>query len=264
MCWEERQKHKLANINQVHLFKRTCAGTGKTIITKYPPENPYKVYDVAYFRGDDRDPHVYGRDIDFTRPFFEQFRELDLAAPHPALFKDYMRDVNSDYTNYAGQNKNCYLIFDADENEEVMYAYGTNGSKQSADCYRCTNLEYCYEMIDAHNCYGSAFLQSSDNCNSCYFGFQLTNCDHCIMCSNLVNASYQYQNKPITKEQYEEIVECFQSYEDLEKTHIAFNEFIQQFPRPATVKYRTQNVVGNCIVDSKNTSLAFDSMNVET
>ena len=56
---------------------------------------------MGHFWSDERNAHDYGRDIDFSRPFFEQFHALEMEAPHPALFKDYMRDVNSDYTNYA-------------------------------------------------------------------------------------------------------------------------------------------------------------------
>ena len=146
----------------------------------------------------------------------------------------------------------------------MMYAYGINSSKRCSDCYRCTGLEYCYEMIDAHNCYDSAFLQQADTCRSCFFGFQLTNCDHCIMCSNLVNASYQYKNKPITKEQYEEIRAHFKEYTNLEQARKLFDDMVRAELRAATIQYRTHNVIGNLVVDSKDASLAFDSMNVET
>ena len=32
---------------------------------------------------DEWDPMEYGMDVDFTRPFFEQFRELMLKVPFP-------------------------------------------------------------------------------------------------------------------------------------------------------------------------------------
>jgi hypothetical protein len=61
-------------------------------------------------------------DFDFSKKFFEQYDELLKKTPLPALFTNYKTDVNSDYTNYAGFDKNCYLIFHADENEDCCYA----------------------------------------------------------------------------------------------------------------------------------------------
>ena len=101
-------------INQLNLFKRTCDATGKTIITHSPPESPQKIYDIDYWMSDAFDATEFGRDYDFNRPFFEQWQDLNLEVPQKALIGMQNVDENSAYTNYAGFNKNCYLLFDSD------------------------------------------------------------------------------------------------------------------------------------------------------
>ena len=59
------------------------------------------VYDQAYRWSDAWDFRDYGRDFDFSRPFFEQFAELLEVVPQPNLTSNYLLDENSEYTNYA-------------------------------------------------------------------------------------------------------------------------------------------------------------------
>ena len=101
ICPEERQRMKLAQIDQTKLHKRKCSGTGEDIISNHSPDSPYKVYSQKYFWSDAYDGKEYGRDYDFSRPFFEQFHDLDREVPHPSLHTDFLKDVNSAYTNCA-------------------------------------------------------------------------------------------------------------------------------------------------------------------
>src|SRR3989344_6521753 len=84
-CWECRQRRRMTWRNERTLYHRKCAATGKDIITMFAPEQPFVVYDRTYWWSDDWDQLASGREYDFTRPFFEQFRELLERAPLPNL-----------------------------------------------------------------------------------------------------------------------------------------------------------------------------------
>jgi hypothetical protein len=96
--------------NMTHLHPRTCAATGKKIFSFIPPTAPQPVYDHAYWVSDRWDPMAYGRDYDFSRPFFKQFKELYDAVPWANIHS--FESVDSDYSS-AIFSKNCYLCFDS-------------------------------------------------------------------------------------------------------------------------------------------------------
>ena len=64
----------------------------------YSPDKPIKAYKTREWYGDKWDPMDYGREFDFSRPFFPQFRELMQAVPQNAL-AILGDNENSDYTN---------------------------------------------------------------------------------------------------------------------------------------------------------------------
>jgi hypothetical protein len=51
----------------------------------------------------------YGRDFDFMKPFVEQFDDLMKDVPRASLHN--INCDNSDYGNYLGGAKNCYMSF---------------------------------------------------------------------------------------------------------------------------------------------------------
>src|SRR3990167_6619779 len=58
------------------LYKRKCDLCQKDIIAVYSTDKPHKVYCRECYHGDQWNPLDHGRDFDFSRPFFEQFKEL--------------------------------------------------------------------------------------------------------------------------------------------------------------------------------------------
>src|SRR5262245_34765488 len=103
-CPQCRERRRLLQINQLHLFRSKCAATGKSIFTNCPPGTPYTIYSQQHWYSDEVDNTKHGRPFDFSKTFFEQFADLQRAVPRPALFTDYASDENSDYTNFAGRN----------------------------------------------------------------------------------------------------------------------------------------------------------------
>ena len=131
-CPECRQIRRMVWRNERTLYQNTCGLCGKNIITLYSKDKPFKVYCYDCYHGDKWDPMSYGREIDFSRPFLEQFRELQLEVPR--LYAFVFNNVNSEYTNGSAFNKNGYLLFVSDHNEDSAYSYSIFNCKDSFDC----------------------------------------------------------------------------------------------------------------------------------
>lgn len=260
LCPDCRNQIRQAFLNQIFLFKRKCDATGESIISNFPSDSPYKVFKQEYWYSDKFEGLDYGRDFDFKREFFEQLYELNLKVPVFALFTDYLHDENSQYTNCAGKNKNCYMIFDSDEDWNCYYSYGMNGSKDSLDCYRVQSMELCYEVVDSSDCYKCRYTYNSSNCSDSFFLNNCTGCRNCIYCSNLTNKEYHVFNEPVSKKKYEEILKNFGSYKFLTDKIPQFEKFRLKFPYKYMRGVQNENVTGNHVVNSKNAFFCFDSM----
>src|SRR3989339_699118 len=80
-CPECRFQRRMTWRNDWHLFKKTDILTGKKIFSIFPEECPIKIYDRDYWFSDKWNPMDYGQEYDFSRPFFEQFKELLYNVP---------------------------------------------------------------------------------------------------------------------------------------------------------------------------------------
>ncbi|MFN8392734.1 MAG: hypothetical protein U0136_20750 [Bdellovibrionota bacterium] len=258
LCVHCREQRRAALVNQLHLFRRTCAHTGKQIVSCYPPESRSTVVDQAYWYTDAVENTSFGRSIDFKRPFFEQFAELQRVVPRPALFTDYARDENSSFTNFAGRNKNCYLIFDSDENWDCYYSYSVNSSRNCLDCYRVGEMELCYEAVDCRRCYQCAYITNSEGCSESLFLNNCISCRHCICCSNLRHKEYHIWNEPVSKEKFEHFVSEMRSFTALEETKAAFEMFCKKFPQKYLRGFQNENVLGNYLTNCRNAFYSFD------
>ena len=261
LCPEERMRRRMAFANQRHLFHRNCAGSGKKILSNYPPEVHVPVFDVGFWYSDQWDMFATGRAFDFNRPFFDQFRGLMGSAPRPALQRAPQFDENSDYTNYAGKNKNCYLIFDSDKNEECLYSYSINSCTDAVDCFRCEKCELCYECIDCTNCYRSTYLQDCDGCSESHFLKSCIGCSNCFGCVNLKNKRYFFFNEELSPEEYAMRLAALRLDRATtnQQFHAQFVEYAQQFPHRYMQGVQNESVSGDYLTHSKNAYRCFDS-----
>ena len=261
LCPEERARRRMAFLNHRNLYKRTCDGTGKKIISNYSPDKKVVVYDIPFWFSDAWDQFATGREFDFSRPFFEQFDELMQVSPRPNLFRSPQYDENSDFTNHSYKNKNCYLIFDSDKNRDAYYSYSINSCESVCDCYRMRGGELCYECVDCVKCYHSAFLQNCQNCIDSSFLKNCIGCKNCFGCVNLRNKQYYFLNEKCTKEEYEKkIVELeLHNFFKLKDLRNHFQKFILQFPHKFMEGIQNENVQGNYLTRCKNAESCFDS-----
>jgi len=126
-CPPCREQLRMAFRNETQLFARTCDHTKERLISMFPPGTPFPVFRHREWWKDHNDGTKFGRAYDPNHSIFEQLAELQRVTPrfHVFNFQEEL-DVNSQYTNCAGSNKNCYLVFASAYNEQCLYGRYSN------------------------------------------------------------------------------------------------------------------------------------------
>ena len=243
-CPECRAMRRLQFRNLRQPYKRVCAATGKDIFTLMPPEAPMPVYSGDYWRSDAWDPLAYGRDYDFTQPFFEQIKDLFNAVPWAPMW-DFEK-TNSDYSISAWV-KNCYMCFDTGFVEDSAYAVALHHSKQCIDVINCENCELCYYCINTNKSYKTFFSRNCTSCIEVWFSQDCIGCTSCFGCTGLRNKSYYIFNKPYTKEEYKKKLEEMKldSFSGIEKAFGVVMSEWKKYP----VKYQHSVQANGCTGD---------------
>jgi Zn ribbon nucleic-acid-binding protein/uncharacterized protein YbaR (Trm112 family) len=264
-CPECRMQRRLAWFNLINLYKRKCDLCGKDSISMYAPEAPYKVYCPRCWWSDNWDSFAYGRDYDFSRPFFEQFNELLHEVPLQGLSVDFIGAESSPYTNYTGHLKNCYLLFWADYNEDCAYGFHVAKDKTVFDCSLLMLCEFCYELTHGYKAAHSVASYELRESIDCAFLRDCENCQNCFASANLRNKKYYIFNEPKTKEQYFKETKQwdFGSYTAYEKARTIAEEHWRKFPPMSRYEKFTVNSTGNRIYQSKNCKECFEVVGAE-
>ena len=249
-CPECRMKRRFMWRNERTLYKRTCGLCSKNILAIYAPESPYTVYCPECWRSDGWDAISYGRDYDFSKPFFEQFKELMNVVPRIAL--NHMNVVSSPFSNQVESGKEVYLAYSIVRSEYIYYCRNVNDSKQLFDSYDVQACEQCFENVTCDKNYGTAFAYFSRSCVDSYFIFDCANVSHCFLCTNLRNGEYFYKNEKYSKEEYEKIISGYKldTREGLARTKKEFEEMrlnaIHRFAHTINAIDSTGDDIRNC------------------
>jgi hypothetical protein len=244
--------------NERTLYHRKCDATGKDIITMFSPEQPLVVYERDYWWSDNWDQLASGRDYDFSKPFFQQYRELFERTPLPNLANSNC--VRSEYGNHSADLKNCYLAYASYQSEDLIYCAGAVGCKDSLDLYKGRDLMQCYDDTLCCGLNRVFFSFDSDDSVSCAFLHACKNLINSLGCINLRNKSNVIFNHVYSKEEYakERAKYDLGSYKELCEFRNKFAEFIKKQPRRHGFIHKSQNVVGDNVLNSKNLYMAFD------
>ncbi|MBI2623691.1 MAG: hypothetical protein HYW65_03930 [Candidatus Liptonbacteria bacterium] len=257
-CPSCRWQRHLSFRNMRNLYKRKDSQSGKEIISIYSPDKDVQVLEQHAWHGDSWDPLDHGRDYDFSKPFFEQIKELIRTVPFPSM--NNWDAVNSDYCNFTKGNKNCYLVFGGDFNEDTQYSAYNFYTKNSSDLYWVNKGEFCYELVDAENNYRTSYGRYVDSCLDVHFGFELKGCQNCIGCINLRNQKYHIFNQPYSPAEYAEKLKAVDlgSYAQVEKLKAQFEDLRRKsIFRPYRI-LNSSRVSGDNIYNAKNCLYSFD------
>ncbi len=261
-CPACRLQRRLATRNERSLYRRNCERCNTQIIANVSPDKPLRVFCKECWWGDGWNPMDSGRDYDFSRPFFTQFRELQEAVPRPNLMGS--NAVNSDYCNYFGDVKNSYLCFGSIAIEDCMYG-SPYESKQCVDTHLARECEYCYECVDCEKLSACSFCQDCSNSLNLWYCFDCKNCENCIGCAGLRNAKYCIFNQQYSKEEYaEKRKELLRGgREGLATVEREFERIKIRMPHRYARIIQSLNVTGDHIVQSKNAYRSFDVKKTE-
>ena len=251
-CPTCRTRRRLAARDFRVLYKRKSDWNGETIFSIFPQDASYKVYERDVWQSDKWDPMQYGQEYDFTRPFFEQLKELVVKVPQQA--QTMWDTVDSDYCTGANNLKNCYLVFVATSCEDCMYSAWINRTKNSIDVTRIESSDACYESFGLIKSNKTFFSSDCEECVDVWFSKNLQGCMNCVGCVNLHNKQYHIFNQPYSKAEYDRKFSEFGlgSFKNLERFAVMAGEFFSKnIVRFAHGKHNS-NISGEYINNSKN------------
>ncbi|MCC6953501.1 MAG: hypothetical protein IT290_05240 [Deltaproteobacteria bacterium] len=256
-CPQCRHMTRLLWRNERTLYRTTCALTHKPVISSFSPDKDFKVCDrAAWLTTDNLD---FGRDFDFSRPFFDQFAELYSDTYKAAVIQSGQMD-NSAYSHFTGWLKNCYLLFDSGKCENCAYCTLSSYSNASFDCTMMVRSELCYECYKIEDCYAVSHATYAKNCSNSAFLFDCIGCKHCIGCVNLRNQEYHLFNEPVPRQEFERIWADLMSgsepiirdYED------RFQRLLSRSPRRSAFLVNALNSSGDSLINCENVHESFD------
>ncbi|KKU79382.1 MAG: hypothetical protein UY05_C0032G0008 [Candidatus Peregrinibacteria bacterium GW2011_GWA2_47_7] len=141
------------------------------MVSFFDEGTPFPVYCNDCWWSDKWDPASYGREFDFSRPFFDQFQELLLAVPKAGVFQ--INNENSEYNSLLAYSKNTYM---------------SPGSYYVEDCLYVRKSQYSKDCLNAN------FLGQD-----------------CFMCCNLTGKRFYFKNMELNEEDYRRTVESYGS-----------------------------------------------------
>lgn len=256
LCPEERTLGRTFFRNEQNLFKNKSSLSGEGVISIYA-DNDYQIYTHDQWWDTNFDALKYGRDYDFGRGFFEQFKELDLTVPRVNLVQ--VANENCPYTTGTGYCRNCHLINCSENCEDCIYAKLLQGCRDCIDCAYGYDCELCYQCFYVTACYNCNYLSYSQNCSDCLFSENLKGCRNCFLCTNLSNKEYHFMNKPVSKEQYEKLrSDCLGSHRQTARA----KEILDKMRTERIYKYANaincENSTGDFLTNCKNCFDCFD------
>jgi hypothetical protein len=261
-CPECRRQRRMAWRNDFTFYNRKCDMCGRNIISLYHKDKPLTVYCNKCWWSDKWDPKGYAKDFDFSRPFFEQFDELQRTVPILALMNDNnIGSINCEYTQNEAYAKNSYMVSMAWKNENCMYSYGISGPNavDIVDSMDIFSSERIYESVFLNQCYDCKLCYYSMNLISSYFCYDCRNCHDCFMCVGLRNQEYMFLNKQYSKEEYKKILEKYKlySYSGQEKAKKDFSKFKSEKQITNDFMINCVNCSGNSLMNSNNAKYCY-------
>ena len=229
---EECHRCRIRNLFTFWIFgafrKTTSALSGKSVITNLPEDVPYPIYARDEWMSDAWDPMEHGREYDFSRGFFEQFKELQKAVPHP--HQAGIDNVACEWSDDIWNSKNCYLCRSLLGSEDLSYVFRVVNSKNSVDITYCFDMDRSYDCLYCFKCYETKYAFDSRNCITSAFLFDCRDLQNCFMCWNLRSKQYCIRNVQYTKEEYfEKLKELdLRSYASVQKLKAEFAAIVEK------------------------------------
>jgi len=263
MCPMCRRQRRLAFRNERTFYKRNCDKCGKPGISMYSPNKELTVYCHDCWFADDWDGIDYAQDYDPNRPFMEQLEELWRVVPKVNFV--HINSINCEYINIAADNKDCYMVVESSNNENLMYSYWAQICKDSVDISFSHGCSWMYECDDMYTCNKTLYSAGCSECRDSYFLSNCKNCVDCIGCVNMRNAQYCVFNGQLSKEAYEKFLvnARLDTNYGVETLRKQFEDFKLTQPHKFAKITNAEDCTGNYIRRAKNCKQCFDCYEAE-
>jgi len=259
-CFLCRLQRRMMWRNERVYYNRQCDLCRKNIIATYDKTAPFPVYCQKCWWGDDWNPYEYGRDFDFTKPFFEQFKELLYKVPMIGMQNDDgIASKDSEYAQDIAFSKDVYLSVCGWFCEHVYYSWYFCYDKDIVDCSMVSNSELCYQCIESDKCARCLYCFLAFGSLNCAFCVDVKNCMDCFLCAGLRNKKYCVRNIQYSKEDYEKILKSYalNTRSGLRKALKERDDFALKYPKRFSVLLKTTNSTGYFLTNAKNTRHSF-------
>ncbi len=257
-CPDCRSMRRLAFRNERTFYKRNCDLCKKDMVSLYPKDSSYTVYCSGCWWSDNWDPKSFAQDYDSSKKFFEQYAELQKKVPRLSLMN--LNAIRTDYANGTSDNKDCYLIFAGEYNEDCMYSRLIQKCKGCVDCAFIHASELCYECIDVRECFKCMYCEQCQSSTDLLFCYNMRNSNNCIFCTNGRNISNAILNVKYTKEEYEKKkAEIFSSYETIEQAKKEYAELKNKIIVKYASATKCHNVTGDYLHNCYDGVRVFDT-----
>ncbi len=262
LCPDCRCRRRLTFRNERKLYQRSCSRSGEKLISIFSPDKPHTVYSNKLWWSAEWSPLDYGREIDFSRPFFDQFKDLYETVPKQALIGS--GNENCDFVNYVVNCKDCYLVLGWGENSEhCLYGKLLVNCRDCMDVTHANDCELCMHCVSIVGCYRLFYSQSCKHCHDAYYLRNCIGCSDCFGCINLNNKQYCLFNEQLSKDEYNARLRFLLA--DLRsgaQAAASITRRIDDLYRLSPHKYyqgiNTQDCSGDYLVNCKNIQAGFD------
>lgn len=258
LCPFHRKLRRLVSRNERKIYRRPCDLCKKMIIAVYDTTVPFPVYCPDCWWSDEWDSSKFAQDFNFSRPFFDQWNELNRKVPHISLWQ--IQNENSEYSHDSSYNKDCYMIFGADYSRDCYYAWCLVKDNDVCDSATVLMSERIYEgtdIVQAQFCMFSDQIRESSDCHFC---FDLINCHRCFGSTGLQNKEYYWFNESLSKEEYEKRFKALTwSHQEIQENKKRAREVSLKVPRRYLMQRNCEDSTGHNIGFSKNIHDVYDA-----
>ncbi|MSR67369.1 hypothetical protein EXS65_00880 [Candidatus Peribacteria bacterium] len=263
LCPDCRSRRRMAWRNERFLSLRPCGLCHKTKVSMFAPDAPYHAYCSDCFYGDRWDPLSYGRDYDFSKSFHTNIEGLLSDVPLMMLYQAGVNE-NCDFTNYFGpESRNCYLMYNSGRDEDCCYSRGLIESKSCIDMLIGNGNQFCYECVNASDCYHTSFSQNVAQCVESAFLFNCRHCTHCFGCTNLVQKEYYLFNKPCTPAEFESEMSQLSSASFVADMRTKLSDLRLRCIHRENNNVNIEHCTGDYLINSKNCIDCYESKGSE-
>ncbi|MCB0347115.1 MAG: hypothetical protein KDD66_18490 [Bdellovibrionales bacterium] len=254
---KERARLRAQHRNEQYLYRHKSTFSAKPLVSIYPNDTRSPLISRTEWFSDSWDGLQYGREFDFSRPFFEQIFELQAVVPRAATVT--LNNENCDYTTGTAYCKNCYMINSSENCQDCLYSKLLQQCSDVVDSAYCYDSELLYHCFNVRNCYNCKWVYDSQHASDCWFCDDLRNCENCFLCTNLVGKSYCFFNEQLEKEEYVKRVKAFtETYSKLNEARKCFEDLRagRWFKYPEIIN--CESCTGDFLRNSNNCSLCYD------